>query len=81
MCSLCLPSTGDIDTLGAQCLSVDKDSNQVPLGGFSNPDYKACQIRWMYYGTFLLPTLLSSSGPSLTDILAYVLFCRLHWDF
>ena len=31
---LCLPSTGDIDTLGAQYLSVNKDSHQLLQGGF-----------------------------------------------
>ena len=95
VCSLCLSSTGDIDTLGAQCLSVNKDSHQLQQGGFifyrgwsawnllffvrgiSSPDYEACQIHWMYYGTFQLPTLRPSSGPSLTDILACDLFCHL----
>ena len=99
MCSLCLPSTGDIGTLGAQFLSVNKDSHQLLQGGFlfykgwsawnllffvrgiSSLDHEACQIHWMYYGTFLLPTLLPSSEPSLTDVLACVLFCRLLWDF
>ena len=99
MCSLCLPSTGDIGTLGAQFLSVNKDSHQLLQGGFlfykgwsawkllffvrgiSSLDHEACQIHWIYYGTFLLPTLLPSSEPSLTDMLACVLFCRLLWDF
>ena len=49
--------------------------------GISSLDHEACQIHWMYYDTFLLPTLLPSSEPSLTDILACVLFCRLLWDF
>ena len=93
------PSTGDIGTLGAQFLFVNKDSHQLLQGGFlfykgwsawnllffvrgiSSLDHEACQIHWMYYGTFLLPTLLPSSEPSLTDILACVLFCRLLWDF
>ena len=95
MCSLCLSSTGDIGTLGAQFLSVNKDSYQLLQGGFlfykgwsawnllffvrgiSSLNHEACHIHWMYYGTFLLPTLLPSSEPSLTDILACVLFCRL----
>ena len=92
MCSPCLPSTGVIGTLGAQFLSVNKDSHQLLqggclfykgwsawnllffVGGISSLDHEACQIHWMYYGTFLLPTLLPSSEPSLTDILACVWF-------
>ena len=99
MCSLCLPSTGDIDTHGPQFLSVNKDSLHLLQGGFlfykgwsawnllffvrgiSSLDHEACQMHWMNYGTFLLPTLLPSSEPSLTDILACVLFCRLLWIF
>ena len=49
--------------------------------GIASPDFEACQIRWVYYGTFKSPTLSLSSEPSLSGIQAYDLFCRLLWDF
>ena len=64
VCSLCLPSTGDFDNLGAQYLSVNKDSHQLPQCGFVF--YRGWSVR------ILLFFVLIISSPDTLHVLWYL---------
>ena len=66
VCSLCLPSTGNIGTLGAQFLTVNKYSHQLLQGGFL-----------FYKGWSAWNLLFFVRGISSLDHEA----CQIHWMY
>ena len=49
--------------------------------GIASPDYEACQIRWMYYGTFQEPTLPSPLNHFYLVYKPMICFIAFFWIF